>query len=180
MSFISPLDRDLALVYPRIAPVRLMELLAERGITIVEVPDAEFATRARTCSPSALAARSRSQATPRPTAHGARGCRRRHVPGRRDLAARATAARPASPAPIAAHRGTQAACRVARASRASSSVSCADESLAPRRRRRRAAARRGGRGAHGRAGGRRGRRSGSSSSIGARSVVERLRIEKSA
>ena len=31
MTFISPLDRDLALVYPRIAPVRLLELLAERG-----------------------------------------------------------------------------------------------------------------------------------------------------
>ena len=31
MSFISPLDRDLALVYPRIAPTRLMWLLAERG-----------------------------------------------------------------------------------------------------------------------------------------------------
>jgi dimethylargininase len=42
MSFISPLDRDLALVYPRIAPVRLLELLAERGIAVVEVPDEEF------------------------------------------------------------------------------------------------------------------------------------------
>jgi dimethylargininase len=42
MSFISPLDRDLALVYPRIAPARLMWLLAERGITVVEVPDEEF------------------------------------------------------------------------------------------------------------------------------------------
>jgi N-dimethylarginine dimethylaminohydrolase len=42
MSFISPLDRDLALVYPRLAPVRLLELLAERGIRVVEVPDAEF------------------------------------------------------------------------------------------------------------------------------------------
>ena len=42
MSFISPLDGDLALVYPRIAPVRLMELLAERGIEVVEVPDDEF------------------------------------------------------------------------------------------------------------------------------------------
>src|SRR5262245_43549956 len=31
MSFISPLDDDLALVYPRIAPVRLLELLAERA-----------------------------------------------------------------------------------------------------------------------------------------------------
>jgi N-dimethylarginine dimethylaminohydrolase len=42
MSFLSPLDRDLALVYPRIAPVRLLELLAERGIAVVEVPDEEF------------------------------------------------------------------------------------------------------------------------------------------
>jgi N-dimethylarginine dimethylaminohydrolase len=44
MSFISPLDRDLALVYPRIAPTRLMWLLAERGIEVVEVPDEEFGT----------------------------------------------------------------------------------------------------------------------------------------
>ena len=42
MSLISPLDRNLALVYPRIAPVRLMELLSERGIEVVEVPDEEF------------------------------------------------------------------------------------------------------------------------------------------
>jgi dimethylargininase len=46
MSFISPLDHDLALVYPRIAPVRLLELLAEREIRIVEVPDDEFETMA--------------------------------------------------------------------------------------------------------------------------------------
>jgi N-dimethylarginine dimethylaminohydrolase len=45
MSFISPLDRDLALVYPRLAPVRLLELLSERGIAIVEVPDDEFETQ---------------------------------------------------------------------------------------------------------------------------------------
>jgi dimethylargininase len=45
MSFISPLDRDLALVYPRIAPVRLLELLTERGIELVEVPDEEFETQ---------------------------------------------------------------------------------------------------------------------------------------
>jgi dimethylargininase len=44
MSLISPLDHDLALVYPRLAPVRLLELLVERGIGIVEVPDEEFAT----------------------------------------------------------------------------------------------------------------------------------------
>lgn len=42
MSLISPLDRNLALVYPTLAPVRLMELLAERGIQVIEVPDAEF------------------------------------------------------------------------------------------------------------------------------------------
>ena len=42
MSLISPLDDDLALVYPRLAPVRLLELLAERGIATVEVPDEEF------------------------------------------------------------------------------------------------------------------------------------------
>jgi dimethylargininase len=45
MSFLSPLDDDLALVYSRLAPVRLLELLAERAIAIVEVPDAEFATQ---------------------------------------------------------------------------------------------------------------------------------------
>jgi dimethylargininase len=41
---VSPLDDDLALVYPRIAPTRLMWLLAERGIDVVEVPDEEFDT----------------------------------------------------------------------------------------------------------------------------------------
>jgi N-dimethylarginine dimethylaminohydrolase len=45
MSFISPLDRDLALVYPRIAPVRLLDLLVERGVETVEVPDEEFETQ---------------------------------------------------------------------------------------------------------------------------------------
>lgn len=45
LSFISPLDDDLALVYPRIAPVRLLELLAERGVRVVEVPDEEFETQ---------------------------------------------------------------------------------------------------------------------------------------
>jgi N-dimethylarginine dimethylaminohydrolase len=42
MSLLSPLDRDLALVYTRLAPTRLMWLLAERGIDVVEVPDEEF------------------------------------------------------------------------------------------------------------------------------------------
>ena len=42
MSLISPLDDDLAVVYPRLAPVRLLRLLADRGIGVVEVPDEEF------------------------------------------------------------------------------------------------------------------------------------------
>jgi N-dimethylarginine dimethylaminohydrolase len=42
LSFVSPLDADLALVYPRLAPVRLLRLLAERGIGVLEVPDEEF------------------------------------------------------------------------------------------------------------------------------------------
>jgi N-dimethylarginine dimethylaminohydrolase len=44
MSFISPLDRDLAVVYAPLMPVRLAQLLAERGIETVEVPDEEFDT----------------------------------------------------------------------------------------------------------------------------------------
>jgi N-dimethylarginine dimethylaminohydrolase len=42
LSFISPLDRDLVLVHPRLAPVRLLRLLAEREIAVVEVPDDEL------------------------------------------------------------------------------------------------------------------------------------------
>jgi N-dimethylarginine dimethylaminohydrolase len=42
LSFISPLDADLALVYPPLAPARLLQLLAERGIRTVEVPEEEF------------------------------------------------------------------------------------------------------------------------------------------
>ncbi len=44
MSYISPLDRDLAVVYARLAPVRLLELLTELEIEMVEVPDDEFET----------------------------------------------------------------------------------------------------------------------------------------
>jgi N-dimethylarginine dimethylaminohydrolase len=44
MSFISMLDRDLAVVYPPLMPVRLVQLLRERGIRSVEVPQTEFAT----------------------------------------------------------------------------------------------------------------------------------------
>jgi dimethylargininase len=44
MSLLSPLDVDLAVAYPPLIPVRLMELLAERSIELVEVPDEEFET----------------------------------------------------------------------------------------------------------------------------------------
>jgi N-dimethylarginine dimethylaminohydrolase len=42
MSFLSPLDADLAVVYLPLMPVRLVELLRERGIELVEAPDEEF------------------------------------------------------------------------------------------------------------------------------------------
>lgn len=44
MSLISPLAGDLAVAYPPLMPVRLVELLAERGVELVEVPDDEFET----------------------------------------------------------------------------------------------------------------------------------------
>jgi len=42
MSLVSPLDTDLALVYLPLLPVRLVELMRNRGIAFVEVPDDEF------------------------------------------------------------------------------------------------------------------------------------------
>lgn len=44
MSFISMLDHDLAVVYPPLVPVPFMELLAERGVALVEVPAEEYPT----------------------------------------------------------------------------------------------------------------------------------------
>ena len=46
MSLLSPLDVDLAVAYPPLIPVRLMELMSERGIELVEVPESEFETMA--------------------------------------------------------------------------------------------------------------------------------------
>ena len=42
MSIISPVDRDLAVVYSPLMPVPFREWLCERGIRFVEVPDDEF------------------------------------------------------------------------------------------------------------------------------------------
>jgi N-dimethylarginine dimethylaminohydrolase len=44
MSFVSPLDTDLAAAYLPMMPVRLLEILRDRDIRIVEVPDDEFAS----------------------------------------------------------------------------------------------------------------------------------------
>jgi dimethylargininase len=44
MSLISPVATDLAVVYPPLLPTRLAQLLEERGIEIVEVPDEEFSS----------------------------------------------------------------------------------------------------------------------------------------
>jgi N-dimethylarginine dimethylaminohydrolase len=44
MSFISLLDDDLAVVYRRLLPVPLFELLAICGVELVDVPDREYDT----------------------------------------------------------------------------------------------------------------------------------------
>ena len=45
MSFISLLDVDLAVVYKRLLPVAFYELLREKGIELVEIPEEEFPTQ---------------------------------------------------------------------------------------------------------------------------------------
>jgi N-dimethylarginine dimethylaminohydrolase len=42
LSLLSPLDDGLVVAYPPLMPIRLLELLAERDIEIVEVPEEEF------------------------------------------------------------------------------------------------------------------------------------------
>lgn len=42
LSLISPLDRDLALIYPPLIPVALYQMLGERGIECVEAGEKEF------------------------------------------------------------------------------------------------------------------------------------------
>ncbi len=42
MSIVSPVDRDLAVVYSPLMPVPFRECLLDRGIALVEVPDEEF------------------------------------------------------------------------------------------------------------------------------------------
>ena len=54
-SFISLLDTNLAVVFRRLLPVPLFELLADRGVELIDIPDEEFATQA--CNVLALAPR---------------------------------------------------------------------------------------------------------------------------
>jgi N-dimethylarginine dimethylaminohydrolase len=44
MSLLSPLDRDLMLAFVPLVPVRVMEMLAERSIEVIPVPEEEFAS----------------------------------------------------------------------------------------------------------------------------------------
>ena len=55
LSFISPVDHDLAVVYSRMMPVPFRQLLLERGIRLVEVPDEEYDSMA--CNVLAVAPR---------------------------------------------------------------------------------------------------------------------------
>lgn len=55
MSFISPIDKDLAVIYPRMMPVPFMNWLRDRDIKFIEVPDEEYDSMA--CNVLALAPR---------------------------------------------------------------------------------------------------------------------------
>lgn len=55
LSFISPVDQDLAVVYSRMMPVPFRQLLLARGMCLVEVPDEEYDSMA--CNVLAVAPR---------------------------------------------------------------------------------------------------------------------------
>ena len=118
MSFISPLDRDLALVYPRIAPVRLLELLAEREIEVVEVPDEEFETQGPNVLALGLGTRSPSTGTRRRAAEWSAPASTSSSTAARRSRGRATAARPASRARCFAPRRARSPRRTRTPSRA--------------------------------------------------------------
>jgi N-dimethylarginine dimethylaminohydrolase len=44
MSVVSPIRDDLAVVYERLAPVRLLEALRSRGVELLALPDEDYAT----------------------------------------------------------------------------------------------------------------------------------------
>lgn len=65
MSFISLLDNNLAVVYRPLLPVPLFELLNERGVQLVDVPDEEYDSLG--CNVLAVAPRSALMVTGNPT-----------------------------------------------------------------------------------------------------------------
>jgi arginine deiminase len=76
MSFISLLDEDLAVVYRRILPVPLFELLTVSGVELVDVPDEEYGSLG--CNVLALAPRDVVMVTGNPLTRSrleAAGCR---------------------------------------------------------------------------------------------------------
>jgi N-dimethylarginine dimethylaminohydrolase len=64
-SFMSLLDRDLAVVYRRLLPVSLFELLMERGIQLIDVPEEEYESMG--CNVLALAPRQALMVAGNPT-----------------------------------------------------------------------------------------------------------------
>ncbi|MEZ4665856.1 MAG: hypothetical protein R2835_04330 [Thermomicrobiales bacterium] len=81
MSFISPVDDRLAVVYLPLMPVQLVEDLQDRGWRFIEVPDEEFEPMA--CNVLAVGPERRHYygREPRdPRANGGAGCRVRVYP----------------------------------------------------------------------------------------------------
>ena len=90
LSLLSPLDRDLAVAYVPLLPVRLVELLEQRGVVLVGVPDDEFETMGANVlalGPRVGLAVARQRDHPAPSdprrRRGARLRRRRALEGRR-------------------------------------------------------------------------------------------------
>lgn len=82
MSLISPVADDLAVVYPLLMPIPLMQLIEERGIRQVVVPDTEFPTLG--CNVLAVAPRDVIMAAGNPVTSAAlraAGCRIREYQG---------------------------------------------------------------------------------------------------
>jgi dimethylargininase len=44
LSLLSPLDKDLVVAFPRLMPIRLTQLLCDRGVQVLEAPEEEFDT----------------------------------------------------------------------------------------------------------------------------------------
>lgn len=75
MSMISPLDRDLALIFSPLMPASFRRWLIDRGLTLIEVPDEEFESLG--CNVLALAPRKGLMLRGNPTTRGrleAAGC----------------------------------------------------------------------------------------------------------